>query len=147
MNRRLIIPVLAAALTQARDARLYILDVMTEAIDGPDEMSPYAPRITTIKVPIDKIGEVIGPKGKVINTITQETGADVSVSDDGAVGLVTIGSTNGEHVEEAVPKRSDRGGEAAGKLYVERNFKPEAKARRTRKSVSSCVSGVTAGIA
>src|SRR5690606_17881107 len=77
--------VLAGALDQARDARLTILDVMAEAIDGPDEMSPYAPRITTIKVPVDKIGEVIGPKGKMINAITEETGADVAIEDDGTV--------------------------------------------------------------
>jgi len=77
--------VLAGALGQAKDARLTILGVMAEAIDGPDEMSPYAPRITTIKVPIDKIGEVIGPKGKMINSITEETGADVAIEDDGTV--------------------------------------------------------------
>ena len=67
--------VLANALSQAKDARLTILEVMAEAIDAPDEMSPYAPRVTTIKVPVDKIGEVIGPKGKMINSITEETGA------------------------------------------------------------------------
>jgi polyribonucleotide nucleotidyltransferase len=77
--------VLAGALGQAKDARLTILGVMAEAIDGPDEMSPYAPRITTIKVPVDKIGEVIGPKGKMINSITEETGADVAIEDDGTV--------------------------------------------------------------
>ena len=66
---------LAGALSQAKDARLTILEVMAEAIDAPDEMSPYAPRVTAIKVPIDKIGEVIGPKGKMINSITEETGA------------------------------------------------------------------------
>ena len=70
--------VLAGALSQARDARLTILDVMAEAIDEPDEMSPYAPRITTIKIPMDKIGELIGPKGKTINGITEETGANIS---------------------------------------------------------------------
>src|ERR1700681_1722748 len=61
--------VLAGALSQAKDARLTILEVMAEAIDSPDEMSPYAPRVTAIKVPVDKIGEVIGPKGKMINSI------------------------------------------------------------------------------
>jgi polyribonucleotide nucleotidyltransferase len=69
--------VLAGALSQAKDARITILEVMAEAIDAPDEMSPYAPRITTIKVPIDKIGEVIGPKGKMINSITEQTGASI----------------------------------------------------------------------
>ena len=85
--------VLAAALSQAKDARITILEVMAEAIDEPDEMSPYAPRITTIKVPIDKIGEVIGPKGKMINSITEETGASISIEDDGTV---FVGATNGE---------------------------------------------------
>ncbi|HLS34402.1 MAG TPA: polyribonucleotide nucleotidyltransferase, partial [Brevibacterium sp.] len=84
--------VLAGALTQAREARLTILDVMAEAIDEPDELSPFAPRIVAIKVPVDKIGEVIGPKGKMINSITEETGAEVSIEDDGTV---YIGATDG----------------------------------------------------
>jgi polyribonucleotide nucleotidyltransferase len=56
--------VLASALDQAREARLHILDVMGEAIDAPDEMSEFAPRIITVKVPVDKIGEVIGPRAR-----------------------------------------------------------------------------------
>jgi polyribonucleotide nucleotidyltransferase len=90
--------VLAGALTQARDARLHILDVMAEAIDMPDEMSPYAPRIITIKVPVDKIGEVIGPKGKMINQIQDDTGAEISIEDDGTV---FIGATDGPSAEAA----------------------------------------------
>jgi polyribonucleotide nucleotidyltransferase len=90
--------VLAAALTQARDARLHILDVMAEAIDRPDEMSPYAPRVITVKVPVDKIGEVIGPKGKMINQIQEDTGADISIEDDGTV---YIGATDGPSAEAA----------------------------------------------
>jgi polyribonucleotide nucleotidyltransferase len=93
--------VLAGALSQAKDARLTILDVMAEAIDSPDEMSPYAPRITTIKVPVDKIGEVIGPKGKVINSITEETGAQISIEDDGTV---FVGASNGEAAQAAIDK-------------------------------------------
>ncbi|WP_060999684.1 polyribonucleotide nucleotidyltransferase [Mycolicibacterium mucogenicum] len=93
--------VLASALAQAKDARLTILDVMAEAIDEPDEMSPYAPRITTIKVPVDKIGEVIGPKGKVINQITEETGANISIEDDGTV---FVGASNGEAAQAAIDK-------------------------------------------
>jgi len=88
----------AAALTQARDARLAILDVMAEAIDAPEEMSLHAPRIITVKVPVDKIGEVIGPKGKVINQIQDDTGATLSIEDDGTV---YIGATNGEAAEAA----------------------------------------------
>lgn len=93
--------VLAGALSQARDARLTILDVMAEAIDRPDEMSPYAPRITTIKVPVDKIGEVIGPKGKVINQITEETGASISIEDDGTI---FIGATDGPSAQAAIDR-------------------------------------------
>jgi len=90
--------VLAGALTQAREARLHILDVMAEAIDRPDEMSPYAPRVISVKVPVDKIGEVIGPKGKMINQIQDDTGADISIEDDGTV---YIGATDGPSAEAA----------------------------------------------
>ena len=90
--------VLNAALQQARDARMTILDVMSEAIDEPDEMSPYAPRIITMKVPVDKIGEVIGPKGKVINQIQDETGAQISIEDDGTI---YVGAENGDAAEAA----------------------------------------------
>jgi polyribonucleotide nucleotidyltransferase len=93
--------VLAGALSQARDARLTILDVMAEAIDEPDEMSPYAPRITTIKIPMDKIGELIGPKGKTINGITEETGANISIEDDGTV---FVGATDGPSAQAAIDK-------------------------------------------
>jgi polyribonucleotide nucleotidyltransferase len=90
--------VLAAALTQAKGARLTILDVMREAIDVPGEMSPYAPRIITIKVPVDKIGEVIGPKGKMINSIQEDTGAEITIEDDGTI---YIGATDGPSAEAA----------------------------------------------
>ena len=90
--------VLAAALTQARDARMTILDVMSEAISAPAEMSLHAPRIITMKVPVDKIGEVIGPKGKVINQIQDDTGAQITIEDDGTI---YVGATNGESAEAA----------------------------------------------
>ncbi|MGB4325563.1 MAG: polyribonucleotide nucleotidyltransferase [Candidatus Nanopelagicales bacterium] len=90
--------VLAGALTQARDARLTILDVMTEAIDAPDEMATTAPRVISVKVPVDKIGEVIGPKGKIINQIQEETGADITIEDDGTI---YIGATDGPSAEAA----------------------------------------------
>lgn len=93
--------VLAGALSQAKDARLTILDVMAEAIDEPDEMSPYAPRITTIKIPMDKIGELIGPKGKTINAITEETGANISIEDDGTV---FVGATDGPSAQAAIDR-------------------------------------------
>ncbi|WP_330229514.1 polyribonucleotide nucleotidyltransferase [Nocardia sp. NBC_00508] len=91
--------VLAGALSQAHDARTTILDVMAEAITTPDEMSPYAPRVTAIKIPVDKIGEVIGPKGKVINQITEDTGANISIEDDGTV---FVGATDGPSAQAAI---------------------------------------------
>jgi len=90
--------VLAGALHQAKEARLAILDVMAEAIDSPDEMSPFAPRIISIKIPVDQIGAVIGPKGKIINQIQDETGAEISIEDDGTI---YIGATDGPKAEAA----------------------------------------------
>tara|TARA_Y100000385_G_scaffold68612_1_gene68627 strand:- start:71 stop:1540 length:1470 start_codon:yes stop_codon:yes gene_type:complete len=94
--------VLSAALAQARVARLEILEVMNECLPATrDEIAETAPKISTIYIPLDKVGEVIGPKGKVINTIQQETGADIGVDDDGARGIVTIGAVEAWRMEEA----------------------------------------------
>jgi polyribonucleotide nucleotidyltransferase len=93
--------VLGAALRQARDARLHILDVMAEAIDGPDEMSPYAPRVTVVKIPVDKIGAVIGPKGQIINGIQDETGAEITIEDDGTI---YVGAADGPSAQAAVDR-------------------------------------------
>jgi polyribonucleotide nucleotidyltransferase len=90
--------VLAAALTQARQARLAVLDVMTEAIGGPDDMSPHAPRVISLKIPVDQIGAVIGPKGKIINQIQDDTGAQIAIEDDGTI---YIGATDGPAAEAA----------------------------------------------
>ncbi len=90
--------VLAAALKQAREARLHILEVINSAIDTPDELSEFAPRVIAVKIPVDKIGEVIGPKGKMINQIQEDTGADISIEDDGTV---YIGATNGPSADAA----------------------------------------------
>src|SRR5207248_11603916 len=117
--------VLAQALQQAKDARLKILDVMRQAIAEPRaEVRGTAPKIVSFEIPIDKIGEVIGPKGKVINTLQQETGADIAVDDDGVIGTVTIGSKDGEAVEEARrriemildPPKAEVGGIYSGKV-------------------------------
>jgi len=94
--------VLAAALHQARDARLAILDVMAAAIAEPrEEVNENAPKIVSFQIPVDRIGEVIGPKGKVINALQAETGTDITVDDDGLFGVVTIGATDGGAVAEA----------------------------------------------
>jgi len=90
--------VLAGALKQAHGARMTILGVMRDAISAPGEMSPYAPRIITLKVPVDKIGEVIGPKGKMINSIQDETGAEITIEDDGTI---YVGATDGPSADAA----------------------------------------------
>ena len=92
--------ILRDALEQARTARLFILGKMTEVISASrSELSPYAPRITTIKIPIDKIRDVIGAGGKVIRQITAETGTQINVEDDGTI---QIAATDGEAAEKAV---------------------------------------------
>jgi polyribonucleotide nucleotidyltransferase len=94
--------VLAQALRQAKEARLEVLAVLRDTIAEPrSDVRDRAPKIVSFEIPLDKIGEVIGPKGKVINAITLETGADISVNDDGVTGQVTIGSQDGSQVEEA----------------------------------------------
>ena len=90
--------VLAGALKQAKEARTAILEVMNDAIDSPDEMAPTAPRIITVHIPVDKIGEVIGPKGKMINQIQDDTGANISIEDDGTI---FIGADNGDSADAA----------------------------------------------
>ena len=90
--------VLDGALHQAKEARLQILSVMNQAISEPDEMAATAPRVIAVKIPVDKIGEVIGPKGKMINQIQEDTGADISIEDDGTV---YIGATDGPSAEAA----------------------------------------------
>ena len=93
--------VLAAALQQAHDARQTILDVMAAAIDSPAGMSQYAPRVTSVKIPVDKIGMVIGPKGQTINAIQDETGAEISIEDDGTI---YVGATNGPSAQAAIDR-------------------------------------------
>ncbi|WP_433368884.1 polyribonucleotide nucleotidyltransferase [Actinoplanes sp. CA-142083] len=93
--------VLASALQQAHEARATILGVMEQAINAPAEMSEYAPRVTSVKIPVDKIGMVIGPKGQTINAIQDETGADISIEDDGTI---YVGATNGPSAEAAVER-------------------------------------------
>ena len=117
--------VLAEALSQAREARMQILAVMNEAISEPrSDVGGNAPKIVSFEIPIDKIGEVIGPRGKVINTIQEETGADISVDDDGTVGVVSIGSPDRDKVVEAErqirlivnPPTADVGAEYDGRV-------------------------------
>jgi polyribonucleotide nucleotidyltransferase len=90
--------VLNGALKQAKEARTAILAVLNQAIDGPDEMAPTAPRVISVNIPVDKIGELIGPKGKTINAIQDETGAEISIEEDGTV---YIGAVDGPSAEAA----------------------------------------------
>jgi polyribonucleotide nucleotidyltransferase len=90
--------VLDSALKQAKEARTAILAVLNAAIDGPDEMAPTAPRVISVQIPVDKIGELIGPKGKTINQIQDDTGADISIEEDGTV---YIGAVDGDSAEAA----------------------------------------------
>ena len=117
--------VLTDALAQARSARMQILAVMNEAIPEPrPDVGGNAPKIVSFEIPIDKIGEVIGPRGKVINTVQEETGADISVDDDGTVGVVSIGSPDRDRVVEAErqirlivnPPTADVGAEYDGRV-------------------------------
>jgi polyribonucleotide nucleotidyltransferase len=123
--------VLAGALTQAREARLHILDVMNEAIDAPDEMSAYAPRVITVQVPVDKIGEVIGPKGKMINQIQDDTGAHISIEDDGTV---YIGATDGPSAEaaRADDQRDRQPADARGRRALPGHRREDDDLRRLR---------------
>ena len=123
--------VLAAALKQARDARLHILDVMAEAIDGPDEMSPYAPRVTVVKIPVDKIGAVIGPKGAMINSIQDETGAQITIEDDGTI---YVGAADGSsRAGGGRPDQRDRQpADAEGGRALPRHGRQDRRVRRVR---------------
>ena len=94
--------VLTGALSQAHEARLAILSVLGEAIDAPDEMSPHAPRVLAVTIPVEKIGEVIGPKGKMINSIQDDTGADITIEDDGTIYIGAIDGPSAEAARSAV---------------------------------------------
>ncbi len=91
--------IMEKALSQANDGRIHILNEMAKTISTKrDDYSQYAPRLTTIQVPVDKIGDVIGKGGSVIRNIQEETGTEVSINDEG---LVTIAASDGEAAEKA----------------------------------------------
>jgi polyribonucleotide nucleotidyltransferase len=94
--------IMAEALEQAKKGRLYILDAMAKALPEPrTEIAPYAPRIIQIKINPDKIRDVIGPGGKIIRSLVEETGAKIDVSDDGTISIATA---SGEAAEAAVAR-------------------------------------------
>ena len=109
--------ILVEALEQARKGRLHILEIMTQALDKPrEDLSAYAPRIVTIKVHPDKIRDIIGPGGKMIRSITEETGAKIDIEDDGTV---NIASADGEASEIAIERIKALTAEAeVGKTYL-----------------------------
>ncbi len=108
--------IMAEALEQAREARLFILDQMTSVIAEPrEEMSPYAPRITTVKIDPEKIGKVIGPGGKMIRAITEETDTKIDIEDDGTI---FIAATEGPAAEAAIERINELTAEPeVGKVY------------------------------
>ncbi len=91
--------ILEEAIQQAKEARGAVLDVMNTAITGPQELSQYAPRIETVKIPQDRIGEIIGPGGKIIRGIQAESGAEINIEDDGTVHIYAV---KAEGLERAV---------------------------------------------
>jgi len=117
--------VLSAALDQAKEARLQILEVMRQAIPEPrQEMNPYAPRIESVEIPKDKIGEVIGPKGAVVRELEAETGATIEIDEADGKGIVRIASNDGEILRKtkerilqiAFPPQPEVGAEYEGEV-------------------------------
>lgn len=95
--------VLEQALTQAREGRLFILDKMLQTINRPrQELSPYAPRIFTMEIPVDKIRDVIGPGGKTIRKIIDQTGVSIDIEDDGRVYVASTNQEAGERAQELI---------------------------------------------
>ena len=118
--------VMRDALEQARVARLFILDKMTAVISASrSELSPYAPRITTIKIPVDKIRDVIGSGGKVIRQIVAETGTQINVEDDGTIQIASVSQENAQKAIrwiEGLTKDVEVGKEYLGKVTRIMNF-------------------------
>jgi len=97
--------VLKQALTQARQARMEVLDIMDAAIARPrTSLSPYAPRIITFKIPTDKIREVIGPGGKVIRGIVEQTGVKIDIEDDGTVAIASVDEAAAQRAMDIIGK-------------------------------------------
>jgi len=95
--------IMEQALAQAKDGRLHILGEMDKALESPRaDLSKYAPRIVTVQIPVDKIGELIGPKGKNIRGIQEESGAEISVDDDGTVTIAAVGGESMERAKQMV---------------------------------------------
>ena len=111
--------VMEEALAQAREARLQILDVMTEHIGAPRvELSPYAPRMIVVEVPQSKIGAVIGPGGKTIRALQEETGAKIDVQDDGRVFIAATEGPAAEQARERIERLTESA--EAGRIYTGR---------------------------
>ncbi len=97
--------IMTQALEQARQGRLFILDKMAEAISEPRaELSPYAPRIITMEIPVDKIRDVIGPGGKIIRSIIDETGVAIDIEDDGRVYIASTDGAGGENAQRLIER-------------------------------------------
>lgn len=116
--------VLASALKQAREARLYILQKMAEVLPGPrEELNPNSPRVVTMKIPMDKIGEVIGPKGKRINEIVAMTGVQIDIEDDGTVRIGAVEQGSADEARRMIEEVADPKLPEPGEKYVGRVVK------------------------
>ena len=108
--------IFAQALEQAREARLFVLDKMLAVLPQPRaELSPYAPRITTIHINPDKIRDIIGPGGKMIRKITEETGAQIDVEDDGRVFIAAVDQEGGQKAIDWIKGLTDE--VEVGRIY------------------------------
>ena len=113
----LTLDIMAKALEQAHRARLFVIGKMSEAISKPrGELSPYAPRIITLKVPVDKIGDIIGPGGKIIRGIIETTGAKIDIDDDGTVIIASVDQLAGEAARDKVLELTEE--PEIGKIYM-----------------------------
>jgi polyribonucleotide nucleotidyltransferase len=116
LEEGLSIDLMKKALSDAYTARMHILGIMEQALAEPrPEMSPYAPRIITIKVPVAKIGEIIGPKGKTIRGIQEATGASVNIDDDGTVTIAAVGFEAGEAARRMIAGMTEEA--EVGRIY------------------------------
>lgn len=110
--------IMRSALEQARDGRYHIIDIMEKTLGEPrPEISKYAPKMTTIQIPVDMIGDIIGPGGKIIKAIQADSGATVEISDDGTVFISAINTESADIAKKAILALIEQPEE--GKIYMD----------------------------
>lgn len=108
--------IFSAALDQAKEGRMHILGIMAQTLREPrPDLSPYAPRLTTLKIPVDMIGSVIGPGGKTIRQIVKDTGAEINIEDDGTVVIASVSAEGSNKAREIIEKITEI--PEVGKVY------------------------------